>query len=92
MREVASAITHFIVGGALALPAVRAASIRRVLPAWAIPVTSGLLAVAPDLDTLPDMLLKRIEGGRYQSAAVGACPSDSKFGASSYRIAVLLFN
>jgi hypothetical protein len=46
----------------------------------------------PDLDTLPDMLLKRIEGGRYQSAAVGACPSDSKFGASSYRIAVLLFN
>jgi inner membrane protein len=50
---VASAITHFIVGGALALPAVRAAPIRRVLPGWAIPVTSGLLAVAPDLDTLP---------------------------------------
>ena len=49
----ASAITHFIVGGALGLPAVRAAPIRRVLPGWAIPVTSGLLAVAPDLDTLP---------------------------------------
>jgi len=50
---VASAITHFIVGGALALPALSAARIRRVLPGWAIPVTSGLLAVAPDLDTLP---------------------------------------
>jgi inner membrane protein len=47
----ASAITHFIVGGALALPALRSAAIREVLPRWAIPVSAGLLAVAPDLDT-----------------------------------------
>jgi cysteine-rich secretory family protein len=46
----------------------------------------------PDLETLPYMLVKRIETGGYHGAAVGACPSDSKFGASSYRIAVLLFN
>lgn len=48
----ASAITHFIVGAALALPATESRAIRSVLPAWAIPVSSGLLAVAPDLDTL----------------------------------------
>ncbi|MBZ5623641.1 MAG: metal-dependent hydrolase [Acidobacteriia bacterium] len=47
----ASAITHFVVGAALALPAVKSRAIRSVLPRWAIPVTSGLLAVAPDLDT-----------------------------------------
>jgi inner membrane protein len=47
----ASAITHFIVGGALALPALRSAVIRAALPQWAIPVSAGLLAVAPDLDT-----------------------------------------
>ncbi len=42
----ASAITHFIVGAALALPA-------RIdgMPRWAVPLTCGLLAVAPDLDT-----------------------------------------
>jgi inner membrane protein len=47
----ASAITHFVVGAALALSALESASIRRALPRWAIPVSSGLLAVAPDLDT-----------------------------------------
>jgi inner membrane protein len=47
----ASAITHFIVGAALALPAIESVAIRGVLPRWAIPVSSGLLAVAPDLDT-----------------------------------------
>ena len=47
----ASAITHFIVGGAVALPAIRSTWVRRALPAWAIPVTAGLIAVAPDLDT-----------------------------------------
>jgi len=46
----------------------------------------------PDLHTLPDMLMKRIESSRYSGAAVGACPSDAKFGVSSYRVAVLLFN
>ena len=45
----------------------------------------------PTLDTLPEMLVKRIEGGRYQGAAVGACRSDVKFGFSSYRVAVLLY-
>jgi inner membrane protein len=43
----ASAITHFIVGAALALPA----RFDGVLPRWAVPVTCGLLAAAPDLDT-----------------------------------------
>src|SRR6266851_2442921 len=48
----ASVIAHFIVGASLALPAIVAPSIRAVMPRWAIPVSSGLLAVAPDLDTL----------------------------------------
>jgi len=47
----ASAITHFIVGASLALPAVHSRAIQAVLPRWAIPVTAGLMAVAPDLDT-----------------------------------------
>lgn len=47
----ASAITHFVVGASLALPAIRSRAIRGVFPGWAIPVTSGLVAVAPDLDT-----------------------------------------
>ncbi len=47
----ASEITHFIVGAALALPALESRSIRAILPRWAIPISSGLLAVAPDLDT-----------------------------------------
>jgi inner membrane protein len=48
----ASAITHFVVGAALALPAARSARLCRVLPPWAIPVTAGLLAVIPDVDVL----------------------------------------
>jgi inner membrane protein len=48
----ASAITHFVVGAALALPAVKSRALRGVLPRWAVPVTAGLLAVAPDLDTV----------------------------------------
>jgi inner membrane protein len=47
----ASAITHFLVGASVGLPAIRSRWIPRALPAWAIPVTAGLLAVAPDLDT-----------------------------------------
>src|SRR3954454_11734954 len=43
----ASAITHFIVGAAVALPA----RFDGVLPRWALPVTCGLLGAAPDLDT-----------------------------------------
>jgi hypothetical protein len=46
---------------------------------------------APDLRSLPDMLEKRIETGKYHSAVVGACPTDAKLGFSSYRVAVLLF-
>jgi inner membrane protein len=48
---VASAITHFIVGAAIALPAMESRALRPVLPRWAIPVTAGLWAAAPDLDT-----------------------------------------
>lgn len=47
----ASAITHFVVGAALALPATGSRDIRARLPRWAIPVSAGLFAVAPDLDT-----------------------------------------
>jgi inner membrane protein len=42
----ASAITHFIVGASVALPVGSSA-----MPRWALPVTAGLFAVAPDLDT-----------------------------------------
>jgi hypothetical protein len=45
----------------------------------------------PDLQTLPDLLERRIQTGNYHSALVGACPSNAKFGFSSYRVAVLLF-
>jgi hypothetical protein len=45
----------------------------------------------PDLQTLPDLLEQRIQTGKYNSAVVGACPSDAKTGFSNYRIAVLLF-
>ncbi len=45
----------------------------------------------PDLDSLPEMLEKRIRNGRYQSAAVGACPLGRKNGLSGYRVAVMLY-
>jgi inner membrane protein len=48
----ASAIAHFVVGAALALPAVESHTLRGVLARWAIPVSCGVVAVAPDLDTL----------------------------------------
>jgi inner membrane protein len=60
----ASAITHFIVGGALALPALKSTAIRGVLPHWVIPVSSGLMAVAPDLDTFA-MRAFEIPYGRF---------------------------
>jgi len=44
-----------------------------------------------DLQTLPDLLEKRIQTGDYHSAVVGACPSDAKIGFSKYRFAVLLY-
>ena len=45
----------------------------------------------PDLETLPDLLEKRIQAGKYHSAVVGACATDARAGFSNYRIAVLLF-
>jgi hypothetical protein len=45
----------------------------------------------PDLETLPDLLEKRIQTAKYHSAVAGACPSDARAGFSNYRIAVLLF-
>jgi inner membrane protein len=47
---VSSTAAHFIVGAALALPAVKCRELMATLPRWAIPITSGLLAAAPDLD------------------------------------------
>src|SRR5436190_403785 len=47
----ASAITHFAVGAGLALPFMESAGLQAVMPRWAIPVSAGLSAVAPDLDT-----------------------------------------
>lgn len=44
-----------------------------------------------DLETLPGMLEERIRTGKYHSAAVGACPGNGKFGFSSFRIVVLMF-
>lgn len=47
----ASAISHFIVAAALSLPTAESPILRRVLPTWGIPLSCGLLAVAPDADT-----------------------------------------
>jgi hypothetical protein len=44
-----------------------------------------------DLQALPAMLTGRIHSGKYHFAVVGACPSNGKYGFSSYRVAVLLF-
>jgi inner membrane protein len=49
---VASAISHFVVGAGVGLAAIDVPSLRAVMPRWAIPVTAGLMAMAPDLDTL----------------------------------------
>jgi inner membrane protein len=47
---VSSEAAHFLVGAALALPAIKSRELTAVLPAWTIPVSSGLLATIPDLD------------------------------------------
>jgi uncharacterized protein YkwD len=46
---------------------------------------------APDLEQLPEKLVKTIESGRYRTAAVGACHADESTGFSLYRITVLLY-
>lgn len=61
----ASAITHFIVAASLALPAIEVPAIRAVLPGWAIPVTCGLLGVAPDLDTYAMQILEIPRGSLF---------------------------
>ena len=48
----ASAITHFIVAAALALPTAETATLRRVLPRWGISVSCGLIAMFPDFDAI----------------------------------------
>ena len=45
-----SATAHFLIGAALALPALRRRELTDIVPGWKLPVISGLLAVAPDLD------------------------------------------
>jgi inner membrane protein len=47
---VASATAHFIIGAALALPALKSRRLTTLLPAWALPVSAGLLAMLPDVD------------------------------------------
>jgi inner membrane protein len=47
---VASTTAHFIVGAALALPALRWRPTVAVLRPWTIPIAAGILAAAPDLD------------------------------------------
>ncbi len=44
-----------------------------------------------DLQTIPEILERRIRTGNYHSAVVGACPTGAKMGFSTYRIAVLLY-
>ena len=59
----ASVVTHFVVGAALALPAMEVAALRRVMARWALPVTAGLFAVAPDLDTCAMIVFGIPRGG-----------------------------
>jgi inner membrane protein len=55
---VSSETAHFLVGAALALPAIRSRELTAILPAWTIPISAGLLATTPDLD----LVLRRIFG------------------------------
>jgi inner membrane protein len=45
-----STVAHFLAGAALVTPALRLKNSVGILPSWTIPITSGLLAMAPDLD------------------------------------------
>jgi len=66
----ASAITHFIVGAALALPAMNAVVLRGVMPPWVVSVTGGLLAAAPDLDTIAVQALDIPRGSLFAHRGV----------------------
>ena len=46
----ASSTAHFIVGAALALPAIQSRRLTELLPKWAISVSAGLSCMVPDLD------------------------------------------
>lgn len=70
----ASAITHFIVGASLAMPAIRSEALRPVLPRWAIPLTAGLVAVAPDLDTYAMLLFDIPRGSLFAHRGVFHSP------------------
>jgi inner membrane protein len=47
---VSSETAHFLVGAALALPALRSRDLTSMLPAWTVPVSAGFLATLPDAD------------------------------------------
>ena len=44
-----------------------------------------------DLSRLPASLEQKISGGRYKTAAVGACPAAGQSGFTNYSVAVLLY-
>jgi hypothetical protein len=46
---------------------------------------------APDLNQLPEQLIRTIKNGGYRTAAVGSCSADESGGFSRFRIAVLLY-
>jgi len=46
---------------------------------------------APDLNQLPEQLIRTIKNGSYRTAAVGSCNADESAGFSRFRIAVLLY-
>jgi len=46
---------------------------------------------APDLNRLPEQLIRAIKNGSYRKAAVGSCHADESAGFSRFRIAVLLY-
>ena len=46
---------------------------------------------SPDLDKLPDGVLKMIRGGHFAAAAVGACDPGDKGGFATYRVALVFY-
>jgi hypothetical protein len=45
----------------------------------------------PDVSRLPEGLRKELQSGRYQAAAVGACPLRRSSGSPPFRIVVMLY-
>ena len=70
----ASAITHFIVGAGLALACTESTTLGRALPRWAIPVTAGLFAAAPDLDTWVMLALDIPRGSPFSHRGIFHSP------------------